>query len=211
MDHRSTTSLRIVAADRLPRPLNLNVRRIKILRLLLSVVLSTMPFAVFAGRPVFFDRSLSQVVEKSDAVVVAERPYDFKPTTAREKGCEVIVWPLMVREVLYSAKNWSLTALENSTSSPSPISLIPGQAIDVAINPTWISDCRFRSENTNGVSFVADYYRSSLGTVTEPPNTLILFLTTMNGRLIVTFQNAFESVDQIESVRKEISSIGRAK
>ncbi|MES2039811.1 MAG: hypothetical protein V4495_18495 [Pseudomonadota bacterium] len=173
---------------------------------LLTVVLLT-PMHAFAGRPVFHDLSLPELIAKSQAVLVVDKPSTFSPQmSANARACNVISWPLIARELLFSGNDAS--RLDSpGMSSTLPVSPVKtGDMLAVTINPVSLVDCGYRSRPnlSNGVSFSAERYASSLDMANEPPKTFIVFLRRVDGRWSFTAESAFEDISKLKDVRKII-------
>ena len=172
---------------------------------LLVMMLLLEPMCAFAGRPVFNKISLSDLISRSEVVLVVERPSGFSPIISTDaRSCNIVSWPLMVRERLHS--NDAVTRpgqLDRSPKLPEPV-VKTGEMLAVTINPVALLDCGIRSTPgfSSGVSFSAENYASSLAIIDEPPKTFIVFLKLADGRWTLAAQNAFEDMSRLEEIRK---------
>ncbi|MBI3729026.1 MAG: hypothetical protein HY254_11940 [Burkholderiales bacterium] len=176
----------------------------RLVLLTLTLVLLT-PTLAFAGRPVFNDLSLPELVSRSQAVLVVDRPATFAPqNSANANACNVISWPLIARELLYSGTDASRLDSPDITSKLPDSPVKNGDKLVVTINPVSLVDCGFRSRPNlrNGVSFAAERYASSLNIENEPPKTFIVFLRWIDGRWSLTAASAIEDISKLKDVRK---------
>lgn len=159
------------------------------------LLLALAPLPGLAGRPVYSEVSLPQLVALSDAVVVARRPAAFRPTTITlADGCRSVVWPLTIEEVLHRS------AQASAAGGP----LRPGGRAEILIAPTGLVDCANRRVHASGVSFPAILHRSSLDPLSRSPEQLVLFLRRDRGRWQLTGDGTYDSVSRLGAIRQAI-------
>ena len=159
------------------------------------LLLALAPLPALAGRPVFAEVSLPQLVALSDAIVVARTPAAFRPTTITlANGCRSPAWLLSIEAVLH----------RSTPASPAASLLRPGRSAEILIAPTSLKACANFRVDSRPVSFPASLYRSSLGPLSRPPEQLVLFLRHDRGHWQLAAEGSYESVGRLGAIRQAI-------
>lgn len=158
------------------------------------LLLTGVPLPALAGRPVVHDLTLPQLVSRADAIAVVRAAAPFRPTTeSLADGCLAEVWPLTLEEVVHRAPQ----------AGPTVGLFRPGTGLRILINPTAVVDCGARKgSGSRGVSFPASRYRSSLGLLSRPAATMVVFLNRREGRWQLVCEGAFEDVSRLGPIRQ---------
>jgi hypothetical protein len=158
-----------------------------------------------AGRPVFHELTLEQLIASSELVVIAE-PTPPIAVSHTMRTCKPLLQTFTVTEVLLAAPESTRKESEAGPKSPSsPPSA--GKTISVALNPTELTTCRNEEvlQNGTGASFYAEKYRLERPTVLQAETGVLLFLRIRDGQLLLGAEGAIESLAQTPSVRAKIA------
>jgi hypothetical protein len=155
------------------------------MRTIFAVVVLCVPFCCSAGRPVFRDLSLADLVRSADVVAVVSRAQPFEKTTKDKLGCDRVQWHLTVIGILKTQRQDYPEARSH---------------LEVLSNVTSVQDCTLREGwKTTGASFAASRYRPSDPTAITTKQ-FIVFLVVKNGVLELLADNAFESINRKSDV-----------
>ncbi len=135
-----------------------------------------MPMLCFAGRPVFHDLTLAELVRTSNiiAVVTQVEPESIKKG---EHGCASAEWHLSVVAMIKTSPEAGVKA---------------GDTLDVRRNVTSYQDCVIRGWNATGASFPASRYEPSDSDAPQQKH-FIVFLKESNRQFALTADLGFES------------------
>ncbi len=166
---------------------------------LLTVLVCSMGIA---GRPVFQDYTIEQLVENSHLVAIVEKRKPFAQISIPVAGgCKEVRWPFQIKEVLNQQ-----TALENLPPRKAiDLALlkklaVTGKKIDVEFNEVSTKDCIFRIDNLSGYSFPSERYTPITTNLFEKKNTFIAFMVLKGKSLTLTTMNSIESSSQKNKV-----------
>lgn len=159
-----------------------------------------------AGRPVFYDFKMEDLVARSHVIAEVKRE---QPNAVQKtfdwfkwlKGCSAEYWSLKLSKVLLL--QWKLRLSpgvkmypmeeepveENSLSTQ----FGRGKTVNVIVNEVSLTDCIFRKKNPSGASFPAERYIPSNSDIPED-KTFLIFLQIKRGEPHLTVTNAFEDL-----------------
>ena len=156
-------------------------------------------FVVHAGRPVFHDMSLEELIGQSNAIVVVRKsdPFEVKGKKISE-DCQELKWRFKIVEILYQGSRSPSGGppLKNEESK----TLKVGEEIEVLHNALEIQDCLNRLQNESGYSFSANRYKSSDPTAINREKELILFVIVHKDSTELTVEQAYEPISSKDKI-----------
>lgn len=146
-----------------------------------------------AGRPVFHYLTLSDLVARSNVIVVAEPMASFDNLRdLKTRTCGELLRPFSIVEVV---------GMPPAGGLPSPVER--GAELSVVMNPTLLTACHLEEilQNGTGASFQALAYRPQQHLVLRPGKPVLLFLRIRNEKYFIVTEGAVESVSKKQLVR----------
>ena len=150
--------------------------------------------AALAGRPVFHEPSLAEIVAKSTHVAVVALNQKVEQ---QKNSCEPQIIKLKVIEILKPQ--------DPNQKKSFPINSV----IQVINNQTSLRDCAIRKghPNSSGASFPAERYRGFQLWAAKPKHPFIVFLNQdINAIPTLVMDNAMESLDKRSEILKLIQN-----
>ena len=149
------------------------------------------PTSCFAGRPVIQTVSFGELVEKAESIAIVTKAslFNFKDNRS---GCDKLSWRVKVKTVLKQGSQQ-----------------LPTSSLKVHHNITSFQDCTIRQSNPSGVSFGSRSYQPSDPEIVKKDNEFIVFLTAHNGQFELIIDNAVESVDKHQELKKILKQLSR--
>ncbi|MDB6062147.1 MAG: hypothetical protein JWM78_2250 [Verrucomicrobiaceae bacterium] len=160
------------------------------MKTIFAVIALSASFCCNAGRPVFHELSLADLVGAADVVAIVSKAQPFVETVQDQLGCDRVQWHLTVERTLKKQRQ----------GYPEPKS-----TMNVLSNVTGVRDCTFRDgRQTSGASFSASVYKP-LDPAATTNQQFIVFLVVRNGVLELLTDTAFESINR----KPEVESLLR--
>jgi hypothetical protein len=165
-----------------------------------------------AGRPVFHNLTLPELIDRSHVIVIAKK---LPPVKASNRStldnCAAAISSFRVEKILHRYHN-SVQGHQESSLKKSIDSVQLKSKIDVVTNGTFVQDCLNRKINKSGASFPADTYLPSKPNALSQNKSVVLFLAIKldpeqkikSGHLKMSADNAFESIDRQPEIQQEI-------
>jgi hypothetical protein len=151
------------------------------MRTMFAMVALCVPFCCSAGRPVFHELSLEDLVRSASVVAVVSKAQPFEKTTKDKLGCDRVQWHLTVVDILKTHRQGYPEVRSN---------------LEVLSNVTSVRDCTLRDGwKTTGASFAASRYKPSDPTAITTQQ-FIIFIAMKDGVLELLSDNAFESINR---------------
>lgn len=142
--------------------------------------------SAWAGRPVFRELTLDHLVQRADAIALAQ--WQATPTPPGDP-CQV-----------YSPKMHIVLVIKGTTAAP----LTRGQTLSAPLNTTALQDCQLRQSHPGsaGASFAAERVSTELKRATQQPGaSFLVFLQHTQGHWGLVADDALLDPSHLAQVR----------